>query len=144
MKSYLFILALFVAAGLKAQTGSISNIEVIPYTDGTGMVEITYDLEGAEPEYEISLEVSFDGEGTFTAIDIGCITGDIGEVQPGIDLVLILWDGECSSPGVFSTQTQIKLSASFNPGWTCGDQTVRDGQSYNTVQIGTQCWMARI
>ena len=27
--------------------------------------------------------------------------------------------------------------------WTCGDQMVdeRDGQSYNTVQIGTQCWM---
>lgn len=30
------------------------------------------------------------------------------------------------------------------PSWTCGDALVdsRDGQSYNTVLIGTQCWMA--
>jgi len=37
----------------------------------------------------------------------------------------------------FSTETQ-------SPPWQCGDTIVdpRDNQSYNTVQIGTQCWMA--
>ena len=31
------------------------------------------------------------------------------------------------------------------PAWLCGDQLVdsRDGQSYNTTQIGNQCWMAQ-
>jgi len=38
----------------------------------------------------------------------------------------------------FSTETQ-------SPSWQCGDTIVdpRDNQSYNTVQIGTQCWMAK-
>ena len=37
------------------------------------------------------------------------------------------------------------LAASFQIGWTCGTPLVdsRDGQSYATVQIGLQCWMAQ-
>ena len=37
------------------------------------------------------------------------------------------------------------LAASFQIGWTCGSPLVdsRDGQSYATVQIGLQCWMAQ-
>ncbi|MFA6495288.1 MAG: FISUMP domain-containing protein [Candidatus Paceibacterota bacterium] len=36
-------------------------------------------------------------------------------------------------------------AASFQTGWTCGSPLVdsRDGQSYATVQIGLQCWMAQ-
>jgi len=48
-----------------------------------------------------------------------------------------------SSPGIEVTSFEfagpIEAAASF----TCGDPFLdtRDGQSYNTVQIGTQCWM---
>ena len=37
------------------------------------------------------------------------------------------------------------LAASFQIGWTCGSPLVdsRDGQSYATVLIGSQCWMAQ-
>ena len=33
----------------------------------------------------------------------------------------------------------------FSQAWTCGDTILdlRDGLSYNTVQIGSQCWMAQ-
>ena len=41
----------------------------------------------------------------------------------------------------------LTINGSIEPGdnsssWTCGDNLIYGGQSYSTVQIGSQCWMA--
>ncbi len=141
-KQLLFLIfTILLTTGLFAQE-SITNIVVTPKTDGTGMVDVYYDLSGSESIYEISLEVSFDDGNNFAPVDNTCITGDIGQVQPGTDKYLI-WDGICSNPEIYSIQAKIKIIATYSPGGTCGDPiTDIDGNTYNTVQIGTQCWLA--
>ena len=143
MKSIMtFLLVLILGGSLSAQE-SITNIVVTPKTDGTGEVDIYYDLSGPESNYTITLEASFDGGINYTPVAYTCLTGDIGPVQLGTNKHLI-WDGKCSNSETYSTQTKVKIIATFSPGGTCGDPITdaRDGQTYNTVQIGTQCWMA--
>jgi len=141
MKAKILTLALVISASMVfAQSGSI----IIPAqrTDGSMIVDITYDLAGTEPDYTISVEASFDDGVTFTQID--SVSGDVGAgIVPGTGKAIV-WNFGNEFTDQYSSTTQIKLTASPVAPWNCGDPLVddRDGQSYNTVQIGTQCWMA--
>ena len=125
-----------------AQTGAITNIQV---TQGTGvnerLVDIQFDLTGNDAAYDISLEVSFDNGGSYTPIDPSEVTGDVSDVAPGPGIQLT-WDGRISYAVFSAEMARIKIIAT-GAAWQCGDPITdsRDVQTYNTVLIGSQCWM---
>jgi len=84
MRSALVCIALILLASARANAATpvVTNVVARQRTDGTGMVDITYDL--ADPDSAtvcISLEVSTDGGATYSARPY--MTGDLGWVRPG-------------------------------------------------------------
>ncbi len=121
---------------------SITNISPAQRTDGSMIVDITYDLNGPEAEYTIMAEASFDEGITF--VHIFNASGDIGPyTTPGTGKV-IQWNFGAEFPDQYSSTTQIRITASINPNWICGESFIddRDGHVYASIEIGSQCWMA--
>jgi len=94
-----------------SQTGSITNITVSQRTDGSGNVDIYYDLAGPGSGYFISMEVSFDNGSTFTDVSSIYLSGNIGWVSLGNNLNII-WNGKGSNNNTYSNQAKVKLIAS--------------------------------
>lgn len=121
-----------------AQNGSITNIITAQRTDGSMIVDIYYDLAGSQSEFRVTAEASFDGGSNFAILNQ--VSGDIGfNIATGTSKHII-WNFGIEYPGSYSSTTQIRLTAAYNCGFVLVDE--RDGQTYNTVQIGDHCWMA--
>lgn len=137
MKQIYFTIALLLCAVITMAQGSITNIRVTP---GTGadvrLVDILFDLTGADPSYDITLEVSFDNGGSYSAIDNANVTGTL-TVAPGNDIHLV-WDGSVNYSASYSPTSRIKVIATT---FCTSPVTDIDGNSYSVVAIGTQCWM---
>jgi uncharacterized protein (TIGR02145 family) len=131
---------------LFSQPAAITNIQVSQRTDGSGLTDIYFTLAGTASAYYVSVEASFNGGSTFTPIPAVSVSGDTGPMTAGSGKHII-WNGLQSFPNTYSTQSKLKLIAATTPplGLPCpGTPTVfYGGQTYNTVQIGTQCWMAQ-
>ena len=142
MKTTILTITIALITGIVfSQTGSITNINPAQRTDGSMIIDITYDLAGPEPDYYITVEASFDGGVNFNPAD--SVSGDAGAgVTPGTGKQ-IEWKFGAEYPGTYSDQMQIRLTASQVLPWNCGDPiTDIDNNTYNTVVIGNQCWMA--
>ena len=114
MKIRILTLVLLISASMVfAQSGSITNIIPAQRTDGSMIVDITYDLAGPEPDYTITAEASFDDGVSFTQINN--VTGDVGAgIVPGVGKA-IEWDFGGEFPDQYSAVTQIRLTASLAP-----------------------------
>jgi uncharacterized protein (TIGR02145 family) len=129
-----------------AQSGSITVTSVSQRADGSGFVDIYFNLSGPASAYNISMQASFDGGSNYNPIPPAFLSGDIAGITPGSNKHIV-WDGLGSFPNTFSTQARLELTATevVGGGTPCPGMPTftdpRDGQTYNTVQIGSQCWM---
>ncbi|MGE4541908.1 MAG: hypothetical protein AB7D35_11660, partial [Bacteroidales bacterium] len=111
MKSLLTILLLaFAYFSSNAQSGSITNINIAQRTDGSGFVDIYFDLSGSEEAYDISIEISFNNGSSYAFISPHFLAGDINSITPGSNKHII-WNGLESFPDTYSTQSKLKIIA---------------------------------
>ena len=128
-----------IAASLIAQNTNpvVTNVA---FSISSPIVTVTYDVTDLQQnKVTISMEVSSDSGATWN-YNYGSTSGDIGANVSVGNGKTITW----TYTGAYNSKFKIKIIANdlVVDGSPCAEPTVTySGKTYNTVQIGTQCWL---
>jgi uncharacterized protein (TIGR02145 family) len=89
---------------------SLTVLSVSQRTDGSGLVDVEYALEGQGTQYFIGAELSPDGGPSFLSVNPAWVSGDYWPVNPG-PLKKLTFDASLVSPSTSSKQALVKLTA---------------------------------
>jgi hypothetical protein len=112
-KILLSIFIFLMAAGGFAQSGEITVTSVQQRSDGSGLVDVYFNLSGTEGYYNIAIQASFNGGINYNPIPPTFLSGDNAGISPGSDKHIV-WDGLGSFPNSFTTQAKLELIATFH------------------------------
>ncbi len=102
-----------IVSGMSAapQAPEVSNVQFVQRTDGSGLVDITYDLVDPDsPSLTVDLDVSVDGGANWT-YTVSTISGDVGAgVTPGTGKAMV-WDFGSDHPGQFLADALLRVTA---------------------------------
>ena len=125
---------------ITAQTNTNPEVSNVTFSISGTTVTVTYDVSDAEQNsVMINMYVSSDG-GTTWDYNYGSTNGDIGygiSTGTGKTITWIYSDE-------YAENFKIKIIANdlIEGGSPCADATVEyGGKTYNTIQIGNQCWL---
>lgn len=117
-------------------TQEITNITLEQRADGSGVVDVCYDLAGTEDFslFFITAEINFNGEW----LPVSGASGDIGPTIEVGSNKCFEWNVKSQYPERYSDNVQIRIHANSDAG-LCIDI---DGNQYEIIQIGEQLWMS--
>ena len=98
------------------QTAEISNVQVAQRTDGSKIVDITYDLspDALFTDYTITVEISFNGGDTWNQTNY--VQGDVGVVEAGTEKAIEWYMGNQYS-NTFNDNVQVRVLAESTIYW---------------------------
>lgn len=138
----LLILLLDVTALCAQNAPVVTNVDFNMRNDGSKIVDIIYDVNDADGDtMTISIEASSDG-GTTWGLSITQVTGAVdGGITSGTGKTIVWYAGN-EHPNFYSPTVQIRITAfDVNIPFNCGTQITYAGKTYNTVQVGSKCWL---
>lgn len=105
-----------------AQSGSVTATSVAQRTDGSGLVDVYFNLSGDGTNYFIKLDVSFNAGSSYSAVNSSYTSGDIGPVNPGTNKHIV-WNALHSHPNQNTANAKLQITATTgvfpNSGQSC-------------------------
>jgi len=156
MKKPILYIVLLLSTNFLFAQGSLTFNPFVPNVTN-GIVDFTFDLVGGGAEYDLSVEVSFDGGSvtpTFYPIPAeDIISGTLNNVEPSSGISL-QWNAMASFPGQVTSNALLRVTArhvcgtNFTFTYPAGStETVTYGTVSKTYNIGgddvTLCWFDR-